>query len=103
MTTEPDVQNVQQQDDENLPGQGGTPTLEGTPDSVVNPVIDNQLAYIDRPGDIDNQPADDAILVAVTSVFSDTVPNIEHTLDQLTVATDLFDVPPLDLDTAASS
>ena len=94
MTTDPDVDNAQKQDDQNLPGRGGTPTLEDTSGSVVNPAIDNQ------PADIDNQPADNAILVAV---FSDPVPNFEHTLDQLTVVTDLFDIPALDLDTAASS
>jgi hypothetical protein len=88
MTADPDMDNAQKQNDQKLPGHGATATAQDTAGSVGNPAIDNQ-------------PVDD-ILVAVTSVFSDTVPNIEHTLDQLTVATDLFDVPALDLDTATS-
>jgi hypothetical protein len=52
---------------------------------------------------VDNLPAgeapgEDNLLAAVTSVSSDAPSNIDTTLDQLTSATDLFDVPALDLD-----
>jgi hypothetical protein len=39
---------------------------------------------------------DNDLLGAVTSMSSDDLSNIDHTLDQLTTSTDLFDVPALD-------
>jgi hypothetical protein len=47
--------------------------------------------------------AADELMAAVTTISSDTasahiLSNVEHTLDQLTSATDLFDVPAFDLD-----
>jgi hypothetical protein len=39
---------------------------------------------------------DDDLLGALTSMPSVAVSNIDHTLDQLTTSTDLFDVPALD-------
>jgi len=45
----------------------------------------------------------ETILSAMTSVAWDGSDSIGHTLDQLTSATNLFDVPPLDLDTPTVS
>jgi hypothetical protein len=42
--------------------------------------------------------ADDDLLAAVTSISSEALTNIDHTLDQLTSSTDLFDIPAIDLD-----
>ena len=41
-------------------------------------------------------PGDDDLLGALTSMPSVAMSNIDHTLDQLTNTTDLFDVPALD-------
>ena len=40
--------------------------------------------------------ADNDLLAAVTSMSSDPIFNVEHTLDQLTTSSDLFDVPAVD-------
>jgi hypothetical protein len=52
---------------------------------------------------MDNQLADNDILAAMASVTPETLANIEHALDQLTSATNLFDVPALDFDGATDS
>ena len=50
----------------------------------------------------DHHLADDLVAaIAVTS--PDTLVSIEHTLDQLTTATDLFDVPAVDFDSGTGS
>jgi hypothetical protein len=46
---------------------------------------------------------DDALLGAVNSMSPDMVSMIDHTLDHLTSAADLFDVPPLDFHDVGSS
>jgi hypothetical protein len=43
-------------------------------------------------------PVEDYLLAAVTALSSEAIANIDSTLDQLTSATDLFDVPAFDLD-----
>jgi hypothetical protein len=50
----------------------------------------------------DQHIADD-VLAAVASMTPDTLTSIEHALDQLTSATDLFDVSPLDFDPGTGS
>lgn len=102
---DPDVGNPQNQDehDENLPGDGGMPTAESTAVSVEGEDlrVTGTVTGADLPG-IDTL-ADNYLLVAMTPVSSDTLANIEHTLDQLTSATNLFDVPAFDLDSPTSS
>jgi hypothetical protein len=85
----PAMDNPQNQNghDETLPGDGGTLTAE----SGVAPV---EL--------IDNHLADNDLLAAITPL-SDGLENIDHTLDQLTSVTNLFDVPAFDLDSPTDS
>ena len=40
--------------------------------------------------------ADNDVLAAVTSMHTDAMFNVDHTLDQLTTSSDLFDVPAMD-------
>jgi hypothetical protein len=47
--------------------------------------------------------ADNDLVAAIAATSPDTLASIEHTLDQLTTATDLFDVPAVDFDTGAGS
>jgi len=102
---DPDVDNLQNQDehDENLPGDGGTLTAKSGVVSVEGEDLritgDGTLNGADLPG-AENHLADNDLLVAMIPVSSDTLANIEHMLDQLTSATDLFDVPAVDLDSA---
>jgi hypothetical protein len=53
--------------------------------------------------EMENQLADNEVLAAVTSMTAGTSASLEHTLDQLTTATDLFDVPALDYDGVTDS
>jgi hypothetical protein len=48
-----------------------------------------------------HQPLDGDHLLAVT-ISTEVPPNLDHALDQLTTATDLFDVPVLDYHTPSS-
>jgi hypothetical protein len=45
----------------------------------------------------------DNMLSMVTSISGDGLDSIDHTLDQFTSATNLFDVPPFDLDSPTGS
>jgi hypothetical protein len=47
--------------------------------------------------------ADNDALAAIVPTASDSLANIQHTLDQLATATDLFDVPALDFDGTSGS
>jgi hypothetical protein len=47
--------------------------------------------------------ADNDLVAAIAATSPDTLASIEHTLDQLTTATDLFDVPAVDFDSGAGS
>jgi hypothetical protein len=81
---------------ENPPRDGGTLTAET---SVVS-VDESSVVSVEL---IDNHLADNDLLVAMTPISSDILANIEHTLDQLTSTTDLFDVSAFDLDSAPGS
>jgi hypothetical protein len=63
--------------------------------TAIDPLDDGKAigAESAETGDL---PGDDDLLGALASMPSITVSNIDHTLDQLTTSTDLFDVPALD-------
>ena len=60
----------------------------------------NPVAAVEQAGGTSSIQADDDLLAVVTSVSTDTLSGIDQTLDHLTTSVDLFDVPPLDVDTA---
>ena len=101
---DPDVHTPQNQakHDENLLGDGGTQAAESSAVSVEGANLRMTGHGADLPG-AENHFADNDPLAAMIPVSSDTLANIEHTLDQLTIATDLFDVPAVDLDGATGS
>jgi hypothetical protein len=59
-------------------------------DTLPNCALAGDAAEMHLPGD--------SHLVLDSSVFSEAPANLDHALDQLTTATDLFDVPVLDFD-----
>jgi hypothetical protein len=61
--------------------------------TAVVPLEDGKVIGSAETGDLQG---DDDLLGALSSVPSIAVSNIDHTLDQLTTSTDLFDVPALD-------
>ena len=74
----------------------GSADAEGIPASgsdAVCPVL--PIADQLPPGKV---PGKYCLLAAVTALSSEAIANIDSTLDQLTSATDLFDVPAFDLD-----
>ena len=82
-------------DQEPKSGVTGTPE-PGSADVSGADAVSAALPAADRlpPG---NAPGEDH-LAAVTALSSEAIANIDSTLDQLTSATDLFDVPAFDLD-----
>jgi hypothetical protein len=66
-----------------------------TTGDAVAVVADEKVIGTDSAGTGDLL-GDDDLLGALTSMPSVAVSNIDHTLDQLTTSTDLFDVPALD-------
>jgi hypothetical protein len=100
------VDNSQKQPDsgEQAPGNGDAPESSlGPVESEVFRFAVDGTANEAAPAGMDNQLADNDILAAMASVTPETLANIEHALDQLTSATNLFDVPALDFDGAADS
>lgn len=81
---------------EMLPDDGMPPAVGSAQFAAEqDPVVAAELA-----GGTSGIPADDDLLAVVTSVSTDTLSGIDQTLDHLTTSVDLFDVPPLDVDTA---
>lgn len=66
-----------------------------TIETDIVPLADSNLAGAESAGSGDPL-GDNDLLGAVTSMPSDAMSNVDHTLDQLTTSTDLFDVPALD-------
>jgi hypothetical protein len=104
------VANAQSQSDSSEPGSEKTDSLTnegsnsvGSAESENAQVAVENLASGAAATEMANQLADNDVLAAVTSMTADTSANLEHTLDQLTTATDLFDVPALDYDGATDS
>ena len=61
----------------------------------------NPVAAVGQADGTSGIPADDDLLAVVTSMSTDTLSGIDQTLDHLTTSVDLFDVPPLDVDSTA--
>lgn len=70
----------------------------GSAEAETSQVVVEGLASGAAVTEMENQLADNDVLAAVTSMTAGTSASLEHTLDQLTTATDLFDVPALDYD-----
>jgi hypothetical protein len=91
----------QTQGDEQLINEQATSAADrsvGTGADGLHPVVDNSA------GDAtDYHFADNDLVAAIAATSPDTLASIEHTLDQLTTATDLFDVPAVDFDSGAGS
>jgi len=92
--------------DETLPSNSGT-LIAGSSfgdDHLANVVADNDLLSAIMPVSWDAvHSVGDDILATATAVSGDGLDSIGHTLDQLTSATNLFDVPPFDLDSPTGS
>jgi hypothetical protein len=99
-----EVENQNQSDDrlyqqQNTSGADGT---AATGADALHLVMDG-VAPESTPPVADHHLADNDLVAAIAVTSPDTLVSIEHTLDQLTTATDLFDVPAVDFDSGTGS
>jgi hypothetical protein len=95
----------QTQGDEHLVNEQHTPLRDGSVHAGADALhlANDTLAGESIAPVTEYHLADNDLVVAIAATSPDTLASIEHTLDQLTTATDLFDVSAVDFDTGSGS